>query len=103
MVPKELSERRQALQLSQADLGRVLRVREAEASNDLASAVSLGGRSRRLSAAAERARKSVNGRIGMTLGRMHQVHPDLARHLGASVRTGTFCVYAPEQRTIWQL
>jgi hypothetical protein len=84
LVPKELSERRQALQLSQADLGRVLRVR-------------------RLGAAAERARKSVNGRIGMTLGRMHQVHPDLARHLGASVRTGTFCVYAPEQRTIRQL
>jgi hypothetical protein len=33
--------------------------------------------------------------------RIAAVHPDLGRHLDASIRTGAFCTYDPEQRTTW--
>ena len=28
--------------------------------------------------------------------------PELARHLDESVKTGTFCCYAPSQRVAWR-
>jgi len=34
--------------------------------------------------------------------RIEATHPELGRHLGRSVRTGTFCVYAPEVSVSWQ-
>jgi hypothetical protein len=36
----------------------------------------------------------VTGRIRESIARIHQVHPDAARHLDDSVTTGTCCVYA---------
>jgi hypothetical protein len=69
----------------------------------LTAAYGLGGRARRLGSDAERARTAVTARIRDTLRRVEAVHPDLGRHLARSVRTGTFCVYEPEQAVEWHM
>jgi hypothetical protein len=70
--------------------------------DQLTSALGLGGRARRTGGAAERARSTVTQRIRSTIRRIDTVHPRLGRHLHASVRTGTFCAYQPEEPVEWQ-
>jgi hypothetical protein len=70
---------------------------------ELSAALGLGGRPRRSGDPAERARKAVTGRIRLTIGRIRSEHPELARHLTNAVRTGTFCVYEPENAVEWEL
>ena len=50
---------------------------------------------------AERARTAVTARIKDAIRRIGEAHPDLGRHLARSVRTGTFCVYDPDQPARW--
>jgi hypothetical protein len=45
----------------------------------------------------------VTWRIRAALRRIDAVHPQLARHLLRSVRTGTFCSYEPEEPVDWRL
>ncbi|RKN11557.1 ATP-binding protein [Streptomyces radicis] len=52
---------------------------------------------------AERARKAVSGRIRYALRRLDRQHPELARHLSATVTTGAVCSYRPERRVAWTL
>jgi tetratricopeptide (TPR) repeat protein len=70
---------------------------------ELASAYGLGGRARRASDTAERARKAVTNRIRDAVRRIRDAHPSLARHLERSVRTGTFCAYEPDPPVDWSL
>ena len=49
----------------------------------------------------ERARKAVRRRLNDALTRIESAHPALGRHLRNSVRTGTFCCYAPERDVRW--
>ena len=69
----------------------------------LAGAYGLGGRPRRVGDDTERARQAVTWRIRDALARVEAVHPELGQHLGRSVRTGTFCVYAPNEPVDWSL
>jgi len=69
----------------------------------LTEAYGLGGRVRRSGSAAERARTAVTARIKDAIRRIGDAHPDLGRHLARSVRTGTFCVYEPDQPVRWSL
>ncbi|HVV81804.1 MAG TPA: hypothetical protein VHE35_01950, partial [Kofleriaceae bacterium] len=62
---------------------------------ELARAVGLGGRDRKASAAAERARVNVTLRLRGALKRIAAACPPLGVHLEASLRTGTFCSYQP--------
>jgi AAA ATPase domain len=71
--------------------------------DELARTLGLGGRARRVAGDQERARQAVRARIRHVLGRVAAAHPELARHLEVSVRTGTFCVYRPDQPVRWQL
>jgi tetratricopeptide (TPR) repeat protein len=64
----------------------------------LASAVGLGGRARRAGDPAERARVSVTKAIRSALDRIKRDCPDLHAHLSVTVRTGTYCEYAPDPR-----
>lgn len=83
------------------DVGRAPRIRaEMEAlSEQLATAVGLGGRDRRAARAAERARINVTRAIADGIRRIRGHSRALARHLDASVRTGTFCRYQPPDLT----
>src|SRR5262249_36291997 len=90
-----------------ADTGRIARMRDEveHLTQQLASAVRLGGRDGRAGAAAERARVNVTRAISDSVKRIREFSPPLARHLEASIRTGTFCSYRPPDavETPWLL
>ncbi len=69
----------------------------------LRSAYGLGGRARRTGGEAERARSRVTRRVRDAIARVEQQHPEAGRHLRASVHTGTFCRYEPEQDVRWRI
>jgi tetratricopeptide (TPR) repeat protein len=75
---------------AQADAERDFLVRE------LARAVGLGGRDRRAGSASERARSRVTRAVRQGIARIGEHHPQLGEHLTRSVRTGTYCAYAPD-------
>ena len=71
---------------------------------ELASALGLGGRSRRAGSPVERARKAVASRIRFSLTHITHLHPALASHLRRYIRTGTFCTYLlPDQPVQWRV
>ncbi len=61
----------------------------------LAAAVGLGGRDRRASSEADRARSAATKRIKEAMHRIAEVMPPLGRHLAARIKTGYFCSYNP--------
>jgi hypothetical protein len=69
--------------------------------SQLSEAFSLGGRPRATGSAVERARSAVTWRIRTAIKRVGEVHPELGRHLGNAVRTGTWCAYRPELPVAW--
>lgn len=88
-----------------ADLARTeaLATELAAIGDELASALGLGGRSRALGSAAEKARTAVTWRIRSAIRKLADAHPALGRHLENSVRTGSFCRYAPESPIAWRV
>jgi predicted ATPase len=87
------------------DLGRADRARhELDVLVDqLTAALAVGGVGRTSGSTSERARSTVTQRIRSTIRRIESLHPELGRHLHASVRTGTWCRYQPEHPVGWQL
>lgn len=71
--------------------------------SELASSYGLGGRARKLGDRSDRARATVTWRIRAALARIEKSHPMLGRHLRNSIKTGTFCSYAPEGDMQWSL
>ena len=71
----------------------------------LAAAVGLGGRDRRSSSKAERARSAVTKRIKGAINRIGKVIPPLGCHLAARIKTGYFCSYNPhpDRPVNWKL
>src|SRR5680860_410399 len=69
---------------------------------ELGAAYGLGGRARRAGDPAERARTTVTSRVRDAIARIDAELPGLGRDLRASVRTGTYCSYAPEMPTTWE-
>ena len=65
----------------------------------------LGGRARKAPSDAERARVNVTKAIKAALARIRDQRPALWRHLANTIRTGTFCSYAPDPRvpTTWHV
>ncbi len=64
-------------------------------SEELARGVGLGGRARKSSSTAEKARVNVRQRLLDALTRIGEHSPALAKHLRQAIRTGTFCCYDP--------
>lgn len=71
--------------------------------DELTSVAGLGGRPREATSQVERARKAVTNRVRHGIGRIEKLHPELGRHLRASVKTGTLCCYEPEHPVSWRL
>lgn len=82
------------------DIGRQQRAQEEKEFlvAELASAVGLGGRDRRLASAAERARQSVTRAVKHAIERIAQVEPAAGAHLRSTVRTGIYSSYMPDPR-----
>jgi non-specific serine/threonine protein kinase len=70
---------------------------------EVAAAAGLGGRDRKASSHAERARLAVTKAIKAALSLIRGIDPELGRHLSVSIRTGYFCSYLPGQPITWQL
>ena len=70
----------------------------------LAAAVGLGGRDRRIGSGTERARSAVTKRIKSSIKRIGETIPSLGSHLATRVRTGYFCSYSPhpERPVAWK-
>jgi hypothetical protein len=87
------------------DLGRIGGIKgERDAlAHELAAALGLGGRARTLGDPNERARKAVSARIRDAVKAIGACHAELGDHLQASLRTGTFCSYAPESPVRWRV
>ena len=70
---------------------------------ELARAVGLGGRDRRLSSGAEKARVNVTRAVRAAIARIEQAHEEAGRVLDRGVRTGIFCSYSPEPgaQVVW--
>ncbi|HET9215619.1 MAG TPA: tetratricopeptide repeat protein [Terriglobia bacterium] len=108
---RELTERVKTLQteIDEAevfhDTGRAERARQEldQIVSTLSQALGLAGKPRRLGSAVERARTAVTWRIRSAIRKAIAVHPALGRHLENSVRTGTYCAYAPEKPLDWVL
>lgn len=62
---------------------------------ELSRAFGLGGRRRPSGAAAERARVNVRRRIKDAISRIGEQLPDAGRYLDNTVKTGSYCRYAP--------
>lgn len=71
---------------------------------ELARAVGLGGRDRRVGSTAERARINVSRAISAAIGKISEHDHDLAAMFDHSIRTGVFCSYATpaENPPVWQ-
>jgi hypothetical protein len=89
------------------ELGNSERVARAEdeiddLSRELSRAIGRGGRHRRAGSASERARLSVTNAIKVAIERVARKHSRLGAHLSASIKTGTYCCYRPDQSdTAW--
>jgi len=81
------------------DPGRAERARaEMDAiTEQLAAAVGLGGRDRQAGSPSERARSTMTKVVKAALRRVSDHHAALGRHLTTSIKTGTFCAYAPDE------
>ena len=64
-------------------------------SQELSRAFGLGGRSRKSSDAAERARVNVRRRLKDAIRRISEQHTDAGRYLENTIKTGTYCRYTP--------
>jgi tetratricopeptide (TPR) repeat protein len=65
---------------------------------ELTRAFGLSGRGRRAASASERARAGVTRAVRQAIARLGEHHPQLAEHLGRTIRTGTYCAYRPDPR-----
>jgi hypothetical protein len=63
---------------------------------ELSRAFGLGGRERRSSSAAERARLNVTRAVRASLARVEEVLPEAGAALDRRIRTGLFCAYEPD-------
>ncbi len=63
---------------------------------ELSAAVGIGGRDRETGSHAERARINVTRAVRATIKRIAGYDAPLGAELQQGVRTGTFCVYAPD-------
>ena len=85
---------------SAGDSGKVAKVQEEIEflSKELARAVGLGGRDRKISSDAERARLRVTNAIRSAIRKIAKQHSGLGRYLAVSLRTGSICSFEPAAR-----
>ncbi|MEQ8575063.1 MAG: tetratricopeptide repeat protein [Fulvivirga sp.] len=67
----------------------------------LSGAMGLNGKSRKAGSSNEKIRSAVTWRIRSAIKKINEGHPELARHLSNSIKTGTDCIYQPEEKVQW--
>ena len=71
----------------------------------LAGAVGLGNRDRKIHSNAERSRVAVTKAVSLALRTIGEANPSLRRYLAGTIKTGQFCSYTPDPRfpVTWRL
>lgn len=90
------------LELGDIDGADGLRAEEDKILSYLKQSHGLSARSRKASSSVDRARSNITKRINDARGKISAHHPALGQDL-RSVKTGTYCKYAPDTPTDWQL
>jgi hypothetical protein len=89
------------------DTGRMVSVQQEMdcIADHLTAAFGLGGRDRKASSQAERARSAVTKRVKDSIQKISQTLPSLSHHFAESVKTGYFCSYSPspERLVSWKV
>jgi non-specific serine/threonine protein kinase len=89
------------------DLGRAERAREEMEvlMQQLAGAIGLGNRDRKIPSNAERSRVAVTKAVTLALRTIGEANPSLRRYLAGTIKTGQFCSYTPDPRfpVTWRL
>ncbi len=80
------------------DLGRIRRNEDeiAQLNRELARAVGLNGRDRKVGSEIERSRIRVTNAIRTSLDKIGKNHPAMRRYLSGTLRTGAICSYTPD-------
>ena len=86
-----------ALELGAEDRAEALQAELDELVGQLAQAFGLGGRSRRASSAAERARLNVTRALRAATARVTEALPEAGPVLDRRLRTGIYCAYEPDE------
>ncbi len=69
----------------------------------LSEATGIANKPRNTGSTLEKARSAVTWRIRSAIKKIEKAHPQLAKHLSNSIKTGTFCSYAPESPHQWSI
>ncbi len=69
----------------------------------LSQSLGLSGKTRKVGSTIEKARSAVTWRIRSAIKKIEVLHPELAKHLSNSIKTGTYCAYKPETNPDWTL
>ncbi|HVE76767.1 MAG TPA: adenylate/guanylate cyclase domain-containing protein [Actinomycetota bacterium] len=72
-------------------------------SEEISSALGIGGRIRSAASAPERARVSVTKAIRTAIRKIGDEDDWLGKHLDRSIRTGIRCIYVPDTPAVWQV
>jgi hypothetical protein len=93
-----------ARESNDSDLTDRLQQEVAFLTRELSQAIGLGGRVRKASAPAERARINVTKAIKGVINKIGKRHPALGRHLAQTIRTGMYSSYTPDPHmlTSWR-
>ena len=67
----------------------------------LSQSLGKSGKARNTSGSLEKARSAVTWRIRAAIKKIEAMHPELAKHLRLSIKTGLFCSYQPEHALNW--
>jgi hypothetical protein len=88
----------EAERLGNGERADAARAEREHVARELDRAVGMGGRDRESGSDAERARVNVTRGIRSAIKRVRTYDPELGAELAGAVRTGAFCVYAPDPR-----
>ncbi|MEC7771973.1 MAG: tetratricopeptide repeat protein [Bacteroidota bacterium] len=69
--------------------------------SELSQSVGLSNKTRKTGSSIERARAAVTWRIRNAIKKIENAHPQLAKHLSNSIKTGSYCSYRPEVAHEW--
>lgn len=91
-----------AEELGQTDELKLLYAKYDQLVDYLTGSLGLAGKPRVVGSSVEKSRTAVTWRIRNAIKKIEHVHPQLAKHLHHSIKTGTLCTYTPEKPFYWK-
>ena len=89
-------------ELGQTDELKLLYAKYDQLVDYLTGSLGLAGKPRVVGSLVEKSRTAVTWRIRNAIKKIEHVHPELAKHLHHSIKTGTLCAYTPEKPFYWK-